>query len=169
MELVGDVAGERRERVLCVELDDNASAVGHRERHAAVVLGERVGVEVGVDLLRDRDAGVAEDLGELEDVAAGGEEEAGEGVAEVVDAELLVDAGADDGGLEGAEDARLVAGQLLVEGVALRTGPEEGVLALRELHLAEDGQYRVEDRDVTQAARLGGAAPAAVHVDHAVL
>ena len=37
-----------------------------------------------VDVLRDRDAGVAEDLRELEDVAAGREEEAGEGVAEIL-------------------------------------------------------------------------------------
>ena len=46
-------------------------------------------VQVRIDLLRDRDAGIGEDLRELEDVAAGCEEEAGEGVAEVVETELL--------------------------------------------------------------------------------
>ncbi len=43
----------------------------HRERDAAEVLGERVRVQVRVDLLCDRDARVAEDLQALEDVTAG--------------------------------------------------------------------------------------------------
>jgi len=55
---------------LSVELHDGAGLLGHRERDAAVVLGERIRVKVRVDLLRDRDARVTEDLRQLEDVAA---------------------------------------------------------------------------------------------------
>jgi hypothetical protein len=56
--------------VLGSELQHDARFLGHREGDAAVVLGECIGVKVRVNLLRDRDARVAEDLGELEDVAA---------------------------------------------------------------------------------------------------
>ena len=68
-----------RGMTLPVKLDDGAGFVRHRERHAAVILGECIRVKVRVDLLRNRDARVAEDLRELEDVAAGREEQAGEG------------------------------------------------------------------------------------------
>jgi hypothetical protein len=93
-------------------------------------------VKVCVNLLRDRDAGVTKDLGQLEDVTAGREEQAGERVPQVVQTQLLRQTGADHCGLEWPEDAGLVARQLLVELVELRAGPEQGVLALRELHLA---------------------------------
>ena len=66
-------------------------------------------MEVRVDLLRDRHAGVAEDLRQLEDVAAGREEQAGEGVPQIVEPQLLRDASAEDRGLERSKHARLVA------------------------------------------------------------
>src|SRR2546423_3342342 len=90
------------------EFDHHAGLLGHREGDAAVVLAERIRVEVRVDLLRDRDARVAEDLRELEDVAAGRQEQAGEGVPQVVDAQLLGSAGAPHGGLDRADHGRLV-------------------------------------------------------------
>lgn len=45
---------------LTYKLDDRPASVGHRKRDPTVVLGECIGVQVCVDLLGDRDAGVAE-------------------------------------------------------------------------------------------------------------
>lgn len=84
------------------EFDNSRAFVGHCGGHAAVILGERIRVEVRVDLLRDRDAGVAEDLGELEDVSARREEQTGEGVSKIVKAELPRQPSADHSGLERA-------------------------------------------------------------------
>jgi hypothetical protein len=42
-----------------LKLHHHAELLGHGERDAAGVFGERVRVKVRVDLLRDRDAGVA--------------------------------------------------------------------------------------------------------------
>jgi hypothetical protein len=111
------------------KFDDYARFLGHRERNAAIVLGEGVRVEVRVDLLGDGDAGVAQDLGELEDVAAGREEQAGERVAHIVDAELLGQSGSEGRCLEGTEHTRLVARELLSNLVALRARPQQSVLA----------------------------------------
>src|SRR6185503_1715988 len=80
----------------------------------------------------------------------------------VVDAELLGQSGSEDRCLEGTEHARLVARELFSGLVALRARPQQGVLALRELHLAKHGQHRVEDRDVAEPSRLRLAAAAAM-------
>ena len=47
-------------------------------------------------------------------------------------------------------------------------GPQQRVLTLRELHLAEHDQDRVENRDVAKATGLRCATPTAVDVNHAV-
>jgi hypothetical protein len=48
-----------------VKLQDGAGLLRHHERDTAVVLGARVRVEMRVDLLRNRDAGVAKDLRQM--------------------------------------------------------------------------------------------------------
>lgn len=46
---------------------------------------------------------------------------------------------------------------------------QRSVLALRELHLAQYREHRVEDRDVAQAAGLRCATAPSMDVDHAML
>ena len=121
-----------------------------------------------IHLLRDRHARVAEDLRQLEDVATRREEETRERVPQVEQAELLVDAGAQHRRLEWTEHTRLVARHLFAVLVDFRTGPEQRVLALRELHLAQHREHGVKDRDVTKAAGLGRSAASPVHVDYAM-
>jgi hypothetical protein len=84
--------GVYQQRALRPQLEHTASVLGHRERDAAVVLGEGVWMKMCVHLLRDRNTRVAEDLRQLEDVASGREEKARERVPKVVKAQLPVHA-----------------------------------------------------------------------------
>ena len=58
--------------------------------------------------------------------------------------------------------------ELLSNLVALRARPQQGVLALRELHLAKHGQHRAEDRDVAEPSRLRRATATTMDMDHTV-
>lgn len=65
-------------------------------------------------------------------------------------------------------NARLVARELLSDFVAFRARRQQGVLALRELHLAKHGQHRVEDREVAEPSRLRLATATTMDMDHTV-